>query len=141
MSGPAAKPCNSSSMAGQTSPGALRIARLGGAARSPRLSLKTVARDALLNFALGALFPRLSYRLRWVARAGPRGIAAYVGAATLMMLAVDWMVRAIARGTLERDELRERLRKELGRPPWPEEIDRAWMESHGWDPDLADALR
>ncbi|MEA2438840.1 MAG: hypothetical protein QOH76_264 [Thermoleophilaceae bacterium] len=109
--------------------------------RSPHRPLKSIARDAFFNFALAALFPRLSYRERWVARAGPRGLAAYLCATTAMMLAVDWMVRAIARGTVEREELIERLRKELGRPPWPEEIDRAWMESHGWDPDLADTLR
>jgi hypothetical protein len=118
-----------------------RMARLGAASRSPRRPVRSIARDALLNFALGALFPRLAYRLRWVARARLRGVAAYIAVTTLGMLAADWIVRVVARGTLERDELRERLRKELGRPPWPEEIDRAWMESHGWDPAAGDTLR
>jgi hypothetical protein len=30
-------------------------------------------------------------------------------------------------------ELEERLRRELGRAPWPEEVERAWMKEHGID--------
>jgi len=29
---------------------------------------------------------------------------------------------------IKREETVERLRRELGRPPWPEEIERAFME-------------
>ena len=37
-------------------------------------------------------------------------------------------MRWAARQTIRRAEIEQRLRKELGRPPWPEELRRALIE-------------
>ena len=113
------------------------MARLGVAYRSPRTPARKIFRDALLNFALGALLPGLSRRIAWVARASPRRITVYILATTAFSLGIDWIIRAAGRGAVERHALETRLRKELGRPPWPEELERALMEEHG----LSDPLR
>jgi hypothetical protein len=102
-----------------------RGARLGAAQSRPRIVPRWLVLSALANFAANALFPRLSYRLRWITRAGPHGLALHVAAGTLAWLGVDALVRGLARAALKREDVAERLRAELGRPPWPEEVDRA----------------
>jgi hypothetical protein len=102
-----------------------REARMGAAFQRPSLVPRWLALSALATFASNALFPRLSYRLRWVTRAGPRGLALHLAAGTLVWLGADAMVRWTARAILKREEVVQRLRAELGRPPWPEEVDRA----------------
>jgi hypothetical protein len=52
-------------------------------------------------------------------------VAVRVALTTLAWLAIDAFARGIARAGLEREEVVKRLRAELGRPPWPEEVDRA----------------
>ena len=59
-----------------------RVARLGLAAKPPHVSTRVLLLQALVSTALGAAFPRLHYRLRWVARAGPAVLLAYVLAHT-----------------------------------------------------------
>jgi hypothetical protein len=99
-----------------------RLARLGLAQRPPH----TPHRWVLINFVggalIGVLFPR---RLRWGTRGGPWAMALKIAANALAWLAMDALARGVARGVLAREEVAQRLRAELGRPPWPEELDRA----------------
>lgn len=112
-----------------------RRARLGLAATPPPTDLRKAALVALADTLLGAIFPRLSYRLRWVTRAGPRGVAASLAMRFAFTLAMDAMMRWIARATMERRDIEARLRKELGRPPWPGEVHDAWLDDHGFPED------
>jgi hypothetical protein len=112
-----------------------RRARLGFAATPPPTDVRKAALAALPLTVLGAMFPRLSYRLRWVTRAGPRGVAANLAMRFVSVLTADAMMRLFARQAIERRDIEARLRKELGRPPWPGEIHDAWLETLGFDPD------
>jgi hypothetical protein len=47
---------------------------------------------------------------------------------------MDAIARAADKHARERAAIGERLREELGRPPWPGEIENAWREDHGWPP-------
>jgi DNA-directed RNA polymerase specialized sigma subunit len=51
-------------------------------------------------------------------------VAVRIVLSTLAWLAIDAFMRGMARAALEREEVVQRLRTELGRPPWPEEVDR-----------------
>jgi hypothetical protein len=110
-----------------------RRAALGSAAIRPRHPppLRWIAGVWVLNVAVSvAIEPWTPWR-RWSRR---RRIAARVLFETVFrVVAIDPMVRWSARETLKRAELEQRLREELGRPPWPEEVDRAWREAHGFD--------
>jgi hypothetical protein len=108
-----------------------RRARLGIAATPPPTAVGKGAREALALTVLGAMFPRLSYRLRWVTRAGPRGVAANLAMRFASVLATDGLMRGLARAALERQGIEARLREELGRPPWPGELHDAWLDDHG----------
>jgi hypothetical protein len=99
-----------------------RLARLGLAQRPPH----TPHRWVLINFVGGTLVGALPPPLTsWLRRMEPRGLAWRIGLGTLVWLALDAIVRGVARATLEREQVAARLRAELGRPPWPEEVDRA----------------
>jgi hypothetical protein len=95
-----------------------------------------VAANIALSTVVGAASPRLLRLLYWPARAGRRGVAASVALHTAVLLGMDAIGRLAAKSARELEELKDRLRKELGRPPWPEEVARAWREEHGIPPDL-----
>jgi hypothetical protein len=95
-----------------------------------------VAANIALSTLLGAASPRLQRLIYWPARAGRRGVAASVALHTVALFSMDAIARLSAKNARELEELKERLRKELGRPPWPEEVARAWREAHGIPPDL-----
>jgi hypothetical protein len=70
--------------------------------------------EATLTF-LGNLFlPRLSHRLRWRTRLGPRGTALYVGAWVAFRVAFMWAASKLAR---IQEQARAELRAQLGREP------------------------
>jgi hypothetical protein len=106
-------------------------------AEPPRKPPPATPKVLFLNFVLTAametLFPRLRRRLDWITRVGPRGFAIHAGLHTAILMGMDWLMRWFAESGRKRAELEERLRRELGRAPWPEEIERAWMEEHGID--------
>jgi hypothetical protein len=108
-----------------------RTARLGIAATSPKISPRSHVFNTVASFAFNARFPRLAYRTRWITRAGPRGIALSVLGGFAGRLALDAFFRWSARESLRQRAIRERLRAELGRPPWPEEFLLAWEEERG----------
>jgi hypothetical protein len=108
--------------------------------KPPPLRLGVIAANFALTTVLGALVPRLQRLLDWPARAGRRRRAAGLALHAAVIFAMDGLMRLVEKGTREREELKARLRDELGRPPWPEEIDRAWREAHGFPPD-GDPLR
>jgi uncharacterized protein YbjT (DUF2867 family) len=111
------------------------MARMGVASRPPAVGpARWVLLGWLLSTAFGALFPRLRRRTAWVSRAGPRGIAVYLALHAGGLLFVDWFIRLAGRQSLQRRDMEARLRRELGRPPWPGEIHDAWVESLGFDP-------
>jgi hypothetical protein len=67
--------------------------------------------------------------MRRNARPSPGRLLARVGRETLLrFLVVDESMRWSARQTIKRAEVEQRLRQELGRPPWPEELNRALTE-------------
>jgi hypothetical protein len=112
-----------------------RLARLGIASRPPNTApTKFVALGWLGSTLFGALFPRLRHQIAWVARAGPRGIAAYLALHAGGLLLVDSMIRFVARQGIEREEVEARLREQLGRPPSQDEIRAAWLKHKGLDP-------
>jgi hypothetical protein len=111
-----------------------RRARLGIAAViPPRASPRVLVYNALFTVVVATLFPRLHHRLNWVARANVRGIATYLFLEAGSRMFGDAIVRWSARFDLRRAELERRLRRELGRPPWPEELERAWAKEHGYE--------
>jgi hypothetical protein len=85
--------------------------------------------------AVRTRFPRLRRFLDWPAHAGPRSLAVGMTLHAALLIAVDAIVRMGDKWRRERAEIQSRLRKELGRPPWPEELDSAWREAHGLAPD------
>jgi hypothetical protein len=105
-----------------------RRAELGSAAIRPRHPppLRWILGGWLLNVATAFVFePRAPWR-RWSLS---RRIAARVLFETVFrVFAIDAIVRWSARETLKRRALEQRLREELGRPPSPEELERALME-------------
>src|SRR4051794_24390395 len=109
-------------------------ARLGVASRPPvSPGLRWVLLGWLVLSSI-ALLPRpirllLSGRHR-SARSRLRGLGLHFAA----LVGMDWMVRWMAVAAIERRKLEERLREELGRPPWPGEIEDAWAEQKGFPP-------
>lgn len=76
-----------------------------------------------IGFAGNAAFPRLSHRLRWPSRLGPRGLAAYVAFNTLLHFAVrKWVFPTLRRMAAERERARQALREQLRREPTDDEI-------------------
>jgi hypothetical protein len=75
--------------------------------------------EAVLTLLGNILFPRVSYRLRWRTRLGPRGTALYTLAWTAFAVAFMWTVRRLAR---IQEETRAEVRAHLGRDPTPDEV-------------------
>jgi hypothetical protein len=111
-----------------------RTVRLGVASRPPGPpELRWVLLGWLVLSSI-ALLPRpirrlLSGRHR-SARSRLRGFGLHFAALSGM----DWFVRWMAIQTIERRKLDERLRAELGRPPWPGELEDAWADQKGFPP-------
>ena len=111
-----------------------RTARLGVANRPPGPpELRWVLLGGLVSTST-ALLPRplrrlLSGRHR-SARSRVRRFVLHFSA----LVGMDWIMRWMARQTIERTKLEERLRRELGRPPWPGEVEAAWAERKGFPP-------
>jgi hypothetical protein len=106
-----------------------RRARLGSAAKPPGpIPPRSILNYWLVATAAGVVAP-LARRMRRDARGGPRRLLIRVGADALFrFLVVDAFTQWSARQTINRIETEQRLRAELGRPPWPEELERALME-------------
>jgi hypothetical protein len=102
-----------------------RVARLGLAQQPPHTPPRWVAINFVGGALTGALFPRLTARLRRIEPRSPRALAIRFVLSTLAWLAIDAFMRGMAEAALDREKAEARLRAELGRPPWPEEIDRA----------------
>jgi hypothetical protein len=102
------------------------------------MGLQPTARDVLaqaaLTFVGNALFPRLSYRLRWPTRLRGRRLLLYIaGNSAVGFWLRQWMV-PMARGAAERIEgVKEQLRWELGREPTATELRDRLVENVGWD--------
>jgi hypothetical protein len=91
--------------------------------------------NALITVVLATYFPTVYRRIHWVLRAGPRGIALRVALEAAGLFAVDRFARFFENAARKRAEIEARLREELGRPPWPEEIEAAWREAYGFADD------
>ena len=91
--------------------------------------------NMLLTVPLATRFPRLQRLLDWPAHASRRSLLAGLTLHAALVFGIDAVVRAGDRWAREREDLKARLRAELGRPPWPEELDRAWRQAHGLAPD------
>jgi hypothetical protein len=80
-------------------------------------------RDAGWTFVGNVAFPRLSHRLRWPTRLGPRGLLLYVAFNTALGTAVRvWVVPFFTRLSEEREQTKDELRRQLGREPTDEEL-------------------
>src|SRR4051794_33794289 len=108
----------------QPAPDMSRIERFGIAARPPHTSVPRLALWAVVSTVGGAVFPRIAYRLRWLARARPATVALYIAAFAAFLFGVDAGMRLMARGAREQQALREELTQELGREPTDEEVRR-----------------
>jgi hypothetical protein len=105
--------------------------------KPPTLTLKDLALAFAATVAIETFFPRLN----WTRRYGPRGWAVHIAAETVMRMGMEKLIRSAKKSAREREALEARLRKELGRPPWPEELERAWAEAHPHYPLHPDYLR
>src|SRR4051812_26170528 len=99
-----------------------RIERLGIASRPPSTRLRNLALEALGSIVFGVFFPALHRRARWVARAGPVGVAMWIVARAAFNFGADAVMRWMARHSREMNALREQLADELGREPTEQEI-------------------
>jgi hypothetical protein len=106
-----------------------RQARLGSAAIRPApIPPRWIPLIWLFATAAGMARP-IARRLPWGTWSRRRRLLTSIGAETLFRVFVaDALVRWSARQTIRRAEIEQLLREELGRPPWPEELERAWME-------------
>jgi hypothetical protein len=102
--------------------------------KPPRARPGILLLNFLITTPLGALFPRVQRLLYWPARERPRAVAASIALHAAAFLGMDAIARAADKHARERAAIGERLREELGRPPWPGEIENAWREDHGWPP-------
>lgn len=76
-----------------------------------------------MAFAFLAAFPKLSHRLRWPTRLGPRGLVAYIAFNTAVGFAVrTWAVPFVKRTGERVERGKEELRRELGREPTDQEL-------------------
>ena len=89
---------------------------------------------AALTFVGTALFPRLSYRLRWPTRLRGRRLLVYIAGNTAVLLWLGEWVAPMARGAAEKVEgVKQQLRWELGREPTEKELRDRFAENVGWD--------
>ena len=80
-------------------------------------------RRALGSFLANVAFPRLAHRLRWPSRLGRRGLVRYVALTAGMAAAARAFGMFIASAeVVNGEEIREKLRMQLGREPTPEEF-------------------
>jgi hypothetical protein len=102
------------------------------------MRLRPSARDflaqAALTFVGNALFPRLSYRLRWPTRLRGRRLLLYAAGSTAVGFWLrEWMV-PMAREAAEKVEgVKQQLRWELGREPTGNELRDRFGENLAWD--------
>ena len=75
--------------------------------------------DAGLTFAGNLLFPRLSYRLRWRTRLGPRGTLVYILATTGFAVV---FVRFLTKLAQRQAQMWAEVREHLGREPTSREV-------------------
>jgi hypothetical protein len=75
--------------------------------------------EAALTFIGNVFMPRLSHRLRWRTRLGPRGAALYTVAWVAFAATFVWTATKLAR---MQEETRAEVRAQLGREPTPDEV-------------------
>jgi hypothetical protein len=75
--------------------------------------------EAALTFLGNVFFPRLSHRLRWRTRLGPRGTLMYAVAWCAFGAAFIWGVSRLGR---LQEQTRAEVRAHLGREPTPDEV-------------------
>ena len=87
---------------------------------------RELLQNAAVTFGANALFPRLSYRMRWPTRLGPRGLAVYIAfRASLLFAVLQVLMPFLRQLQANRERTQTALREELGREPTEEELDRA----------------
>jgi hypothetical protein len=107
----------------------VRVPPLPPVSRAPQRTVprqpdaRELALGAAVTVAGNVAFPRLAHRLRWPARLGPRGLAAYVAWNTAVGFALrTWAGPAVRRAVEEHRRVERELRDELGREPTPDEV-------------------
>jgi hypothetical protein len=79
--------------------------------------------SAVLTFVGTAVFPRLSYRLRWASRLTGRWLVIYVLLRTVEMFAfLTWGRPLMMRWLQQALQDKESAAAELGHEPWPDEF-------------------
>lgn len=87
------------------------------------LSWREAASGAGLAFVLGAVFPRLAYRVRWPTRLSARGVVVYIALNTILEFALRaWALPLFRRLADERTQAENDLRHQLGRGPTDDEL-------------------
>jgi hypothetical protein len=105
--------------------------------KPPPPTPKVLALNFLISVAIETFFPQLD----WTKRYGRRGWAIHIALHAGLLMGMEKLSRYVAASARERAEVEKRLREELGRPPWPEELERAWAEAHPNYPLHPDYLR
>jgi hypothetical protein len=104
--------------------------------KPPAPSLPWIALECLSTIVIVAFLRPLVRRLGWDPRMGTRGRVIFTALDAALRMAMDGIVRAGETRLREREDIKARLRQQLGRPPWPEEIARAWRELRGLPADF-----
>jgi hypothetical protein len=93
-------------------------------------------REAGWVFVATVAFPRLTHRLRWPTRLGPRGLLIYIMFNTAAGMAIrTWLTPALGRLHERREDLRRELRTQLGREPSEEEVNLRFWATLGFRPE------
>ena len=76
-----------------------------------------------IAFVVGAVAPRLAYRLRWPSRLRGRGLVIYIAAQTGVIFVVRYcLAPQLRRAAADRTNVDEQLRLQLAREPTEEEV-------------------
>lgn len=96
-----------------------------------RMSWNDALREAAWTFVFIAAFPKLARCLRWPARLGPRGLLLYVAFNTAIGLAVRaWVAPFFKRAVEQCEQVKDDLRRQLGREPTGEELEAHLLVRH-----------
>jgi hypothetical protein len=95
-----------------------------------RTSWRLVAAALLIQTTFGAAFPRLAWWLRWPTRLRGRPLLAYVAFNTALgFLYRAWFMPRVRRSVARHAQIREALKKELGRDPTADELIAAFRDA------------